>query len=215
MRDYYEKILAYTYVIFGVNQLEKMNDDQLQFLLDGLEGVSRLYSYIPEEFQKKIIRARMLKDKDYRNINLNVIARWFEEDGKIFFTQKHHEENKTNPNYKPLEGEERDKALEEWKKTLQNVTANFTGQETTGSGTRLRHALDDKGIKFDETKHDKHAVKSFFIDGFEIYASSLEDAERIYKENFGTNEQTNQQAEPGIKQDSESAESSSNPEQQS
>lgn len=93
MRDFFKKeVLARTYEIFGVNQLEKMEDDQITFLLDALDNVSQLYDYIPQAEQKKIINKRLLTDRDFRNINARLIAGWFEMDGKIFFTQKHHKE---------------------------------------------------------------------------------------------------------------------------
>lgn len=184
MREYYEKVLASTYMIFGVNQLEKMDDDQLQFLLDGLEGVSKLYSYIPEEFQKKIIRARMLKDKDYKNINLNLIARWFEEDGKQFFQQECHKEIENQP--EPVSGEERSKWLRIWEQTLKEVEKNFIAPTVERTGSRLRNHFEHiapkpEGYIAEELK--PLAVKSFLVDGIEVFAKSQEEANHIF---YGT-----------------------------
>lgn len=144
MRDFFKKqVLARTYEIFGVNQLEKMEDDQITFLLDALENVSQLYDYIPQVEQKKIINKRLLTDRDFRNINARLIAGWFEMDGKIFFTQKHHKENEADPNYKPLEGEERDNAIQTYLDALAKVQLNFTvGEEKKGNGARMREQLD-------------------------------------------------------------------------
>lgn len=183
MREYYEKILGSTYMIFGVNQLEKMDDDQLQFLLDGLEGVSKLYSYIPEEFQKKIIRARMLKDKDYKNINLNLIARWFEEDGKQFFQQDCHKETENQP--EPVSGDERTKWLTIWEQTLREVEKNFTAPTVERTGSRLRNHFEQIAPEPEDVKKAKE-MKPFVIEGLEIYAKSEDEAKEFYNQTVNT-----------------------------
>ena len=144
MRAFYKTILSRTYEIFGVNQLEKMDDGQITFLLDALENVSKLYDYISHEDQQKIINKRMVTDREYRNINARLIAGWFELDGKIFFKEVSHiPTEETKP---PLEGEEREKWLELWKKELAKVQSSVIVTEVKGNGQRMREALDNSGI---------------------------------------------------------------------
>lgn len=188
MREYYKKILQNTYVIFGVNQMEKMDNEQIEMLLDALENVSKLYHYIPQEFQKKIIRARLIKDKDFQNINVRLISRWFEEDGKIFFQQSCHKEIQPDENYKPVEGEERELWLTKWEETLKQAEKNLTSPLVKGTGSKLRERMEEYAPTPTEPiqrKIDTNAVKSFWIDGFEIYAKDEQDAMRIFVENFG------------------------------
>lgn len=157
MRDFFKKeVLDRTYEIFGVRQTdeEKMSDDDIKFLLDGLCQVSKNYSYIPEAEQKKIISACMLSDKTYRNINLRLVAGWLEQNGKKYFTESAHKPSEQQPT--PLEGEERDRWLELWKKELAKVNTQFTTGEFKGNGAKMRENLDEHGVKFDETKHKKY-----------------------------------------------------------
>lgn len=150
MREFFKKeVLDRTYEIFGVRQTdeEKMSDDDIKFLLDGLCQVSKNYSYIPEEDQKNIIRACMLSDKTYRNINLRLVAGWLELNGKKWFTEIAHRETKPDENYKPLEGEEREKMLALWQKSLLQMTESFTeATKPKGNGAKLREQLESNGI---------------------------------------------------------------------
>lgn len=150
MRDFFKReVLDRTYEIFGVRQTdeEKMSDDDIKFLLDGLCQVSKNYSYIPEEDQKNIIRACMLSDKTYRNINLRLVAGWLELNGKKWFTEIAHRETKQDENYKPLEGEEREAMLKMWQNALQNMNESLTeALKPKGSGSRLRENLEANNL---------------------------------------------------------------------
>lgn len=160
MRDFFKKeVLARTYEIFGVRQTdeEKMSDDDIKFLLDGLCQVSKNYSYIPQEDQKNIIRACMLSDKTYRNINLRLVAGWLELNGKKWFTEIAHKE--TVITHPPVEGEQREHWLEVWKKSLIQMNENFTeASKPKGNGARMREQLDEAGVKFDEEKHKEETI---------------------------------------------------------
>lgn len=168
MRDFFKKeVLDRTYEIFGVRQTdeEKMSDDDIKFLLDGLCQVSKNYAYIPEEDQKNIIRACMLSDKTYRNINLRLVAGWLELNGKKWFTEIAHKESEVPANYKPLEGAERDAMLTMWQNALRQMNDSFTeATKPKGNGQRMKEKLDSAGVKFDETKHqpiEKSALEEY------------------------------------------------------
>lgn len=197
MRDFFKQILSRTYEIFGVNQLEKMDDGQIKFLLDALENVSTLYNYIDHENQKKIINKRMVTDREYRNINARLIAGWFNLDGKVFFQQEAHIPSENQP--EPVEGEERERWLNIWEQTLRQVEQTFPSQRVKGNGAKMREQLDEAGVKFDEEKNkqfeeaqkelppknpNNNPVKSFIIEGIEIYAADEGEAMMLYKQNF-------------------------------
>lgn len=124
MRDFYKQTLSRTYEIFGVNQLAKMEDEQVTYLLDALERVSALYNYISPEDQQTIINKRLITDKDYSNINARLIASWFEQDGKVFFKGT---SSYVEPEVKaePLTGEARDKAIENYLQAIAKTENNF------------------------------------------------------------------------------------------
>lgn len=143
MRDFFKKeVLDRTYEIFGVRQTdeEKMSDDDIKFLLDGLCQVSKNYAYIPEEDQKNIIRACMLSDKTYRNINLRLVAGWLEQNGKKWFTEVAHRQTEEQPT--PVDGEERERWLKIWEETLKQVEQTFPSQRGKTTGERMREQLD-------------------------------------------------------------------------
>jgi hypothetical protein len=179
MRDFFKKeVLDRTYEIFGVRQTDedKMSDEDIKFLLDGLCQVSKNYAYIPEAEQKKIISACMISDKTYRNINLRLVAGWLEQNGKKYFTEVAHIPTEiTKP---PLTGQARDKAIQEYLDAIARAETNFTSAMTEGRGAKMREQLDKAGVKFDESKDERYnPVKSFIVDGIEIYAKSQEEAE--------------------------------------
>lgn len=140
MRDFYKQILSRTYEIFGVNQLAKMEDEQVTYLLDALERVSALYNYISPEDQQTIINKRLITDKDYSNINARLIASWFEQDGKVFFKGT---SSYVEPEVKaePLTGEEREKWLKKWQEEVAKFNATNSETEQKNSGSRMREQL--------------------------------------------------------------------------
>lgn len=193
MRNFFKDKLNNLYIYCGNRQLDKMSDPEITALLDALERVSKVYGYIPEEHQKQIIEKCLIEDKEYQNLNARLISKWLEVNGKVFFIQKHHEEKTQPENYKPLEGEERDRAINEYLGVLAKTTSELSYNQNKGSGSRLRENLDQHGIiqppnktlEESEAVKSKHAVRSFWIDDFEIYAKDQADAMRIFIENFG------------------------------
>ncbi len=198
MRAFYKQILSRTYEIFGVNQLEKMSDEQVTYLLDTLERVSELYPYLSKENQQKIINKRLITDKEYRNINARLISGWFDIDGKVFFQESAHKQNEVAEDYKPLEGTDREAMLKMWENTLKSVNETFADKlERKGSGQRLRENLEGAGIVIPPDKQ----YKPFMVEGLEIFAQSEQQAREIYEATV-TNE-TNQAGNQGAIQDTE------------
>lgn len=166
MRAYFKKIIFDLYLYVGNRQDNKMTDDEIERLLDALERVSKLYSYIPEDKQKEIIDAQLIADKDYQNINARLISKWLEQNGKVYFQQECHVPHESNA--EPLTGQAREQAIQMFLTAVQNAGDNFTEAfKPKGSGTRMRENM---------------GVQRFEVKGLEIYAKSQEEAERIYSE---------------------------------
>ena len=165
MRTFYKQILDRTYEIFGARQTDNMEPDQITFLLNALENVSSMYSYIAKEDQQKIINKRMITDKEYKNINARLIAGWFEQDGKIFFIQACHKDAQQPEDYKPLEGDDRDKAIQNFLDAVANATTTLTDATTErkGSGSRLKENLNSHNIVRPQYEAVREEVKPEFL----------------------------------------------------
>lgn len=161
MRDYFRSILKNLYVYAGVNQLEKMDDDAIRMLLNALENVSKMYSYIPEEKQKEIIDKCLLTDKEYRNINARLIAKWLEENGKHYHQQECHKGRITEEEYMPLEGEARDKAIQEYLNAISKAETNFTSAIIKGSGQQMKEQLESAGIVHNPIPPEESALNEY------------------------------------------------------
>lgn len=112
-----------------------MTDEEIKMLLDSLERMSKIYSYIPEEKQKEIILTQLIADREYQNINVRTVSKWLDLNGKTYHKEVAHIPTKQiKP---PLEGPERDAMLELWKRELAKV-GNPEALTPTGGGSRLR-----------------------------------------------------------------------------
>lgn len=187
MRAFFKDILLNLYIYCGNRQADKMTVEEVDTLLTALERMSKIYSYIPEEKQKEIILTCLVSDREYQNINVRTVSKWLEQNGKVFFQQECHVP--TEQTAQPLTGEERERWLKKWEKALGETVDQFAERTIKGNGAKMREQLDEAGVKFDEEKHKEkylsHPVKSFVIEGLEIFAESEEQAKEIYKQNFG------------------------------
>ena len=137
MRDFFKNKLTNLYFYCGNRQIDKMADDEITMLLDALCNVSKLYNYIPEPEQKRIIEKCLLEDKEYQNLNARLISKWLELNGKKFFTEEAHKETKE---YQPATQEQKDFWLQEWRKELDKVTSNFEVRPVS-KGEMMRERL--------------------------------------------------------------------------
>jgi len=146
MRNFYKDIITNLYIYCGNRQAEKMTDDELKTLLDGLCRLSKVYEYIPEQSQQEIILTCLITDKEYQNINVRLVSKWFEQNGKKYFKEAAHKEIETPEDYKPLEGEERDKMIAEYLEAISKATTNFAQAHIKGSGSKLKENLEQNNI---------------------------------------------------------------------
>lgn len=168
MRDFYRGIINNLYIYCGNRQVEKMEDADITALLNILENVSKRFSYIPEEEQKKIILHCLETDTTYMNINVRLISNWLMLNGKKWFKEEAHVPHESNA--EPVEGEARDKWIQTYLEALAKVEVETNPGKTAeykGGGSRLRENI---------------GIKKFIVDGYEIYAHTLEEAEAQRKQ---------------------------------
>lgn len=168
MREFYKQVLKDFHLYCGNrSQMRDWEDEEISKLLDILVKVSEAYSYIPAEGQKAIIETQLIKDTEYTTLNARTVGKWFEQNGKHYFKEIAHVE-------KPVEGEivtgeKRMSYLKEWEKALLNIETNFTKPGEyghKGSGTRLRENIEKSS-----------GLKTFHVDGMDIVAFTLEEAQ--------------------------------------
>lgn len=123
MQEFYGEVLTNLYVYCGNRQAEKMTDEEIDLLIKVLCKVSKVYSYIPEEEQQRIIEKCLIEDKDYQNINARIVSKWLEQNGKKYFHEEAHKETKE---FEPATPEQREKHLKEWEKALLNIQDEFS-----------------------------------------------------------------------------------------
>ena len=143
MRAFYKQILSDFHIYCGNrSQMRDWSDDELSKLLDVLCRVSTLYAYIADEDQQKIINACLIKDLEYTTLNARTVAKWLEQNGKIFFKEVAHQPIEK---FEPVDEQTRERYLKEWEKALLQVETNFTAP-TKGNGERMREQFEKAGI---------------------------------------------------------------------
>lgn len=139
MRDFFKQILSNLYIYCGNRQIEKMTDEEIKILLDSLERMSKIYSYIPEEKQKEIILTQLIADREYQNINVRTVSKWLEQNGKTYFKEEAHKAHTEHP---PATPEQRAQRLKEWEQMLSKTAEGFTTLEPKRTGSRMREHFD-------------------------------------------------------------------------
>lgn len=137
MRAFFKQILTNLYIYCGNRQIEKMTDEEITTLLNALENVSKLYNYIPEDHQRQIIQKCLIEDKEYQNINARLIGKWFELNGKKFFSETAHKPKEAP---EPVSEEKREMYLSEWKDAVSKI-GNPEITKPKGGGSRMKESL--------------------------------------------------------------------------
>jgi hypothetical protein len=170
MRDFFRQILNDLYIYCGNRQVDKMTDTEITTLLDALCYISRLFDYIPEEEQQRIIRQCLMSDKEYQNLNARLINKWLSDNGKMFFREAAHKENEQPEDYKPLSIEEAQPYIDQFKANLEKIGKQERKQVEVHESSALKKYYEGK--------------QKFVIDGVEVIAESEERAREIYLMNF-------------------------------
>lgn len=173
MREFYKQVLKDFHLYCGNrSQMRDWEDEEISKLLDILVKVSEAYNFIPEAGQKAIIEAQLIKDNDYTTLNARTVGKWFEQNGKHYFKEIAHVETKVNGEI--VTGEKRDKYINDYLAAIAKTETAFTQPGEVGhkgSGTRLRENIEKSS-----------GLKTFHVDGMDIVAFTLEEAESQRKQ---------------------------------
>ncbi len=97
---------------------EQEADKELEELLKILCRTCGMFPLIPREAQKSIISHSIVSDGEFIGLNAKIVYKWLAAHKDKYFKEAHHVPNEEAKDWKPLEGEERQKKLKEWEKSL-------------------------------------------------------------------------------------------------
>lgn len=155
MREYFNDILNNLDTLAGLRQLENIyrsvGDDrgkaitEINKLLDALCNVSKLFPFIPEADQQKIINQAVITTpkEEFPNLNANLVYKWLNRHKDKFFKESHHIPEQ--PEAPPLTGEEKQKWIDKWKVELAKFgqpVADATEQEMSQAKRKERGNLE-------------------------------------------------------------------------
>lgn len=148
MREYFLDLLNNLDTLAGLRQLEKIyaaaGDDrgaainEINKLLNALCNVSKLFPYIPEAEQQKIISQAVISE-DFPNLNANLVYKWLNRHRDKYFQESHHV--KQEPEAPPVTGEAKQKWIDQWLKEVDKIgkaTPIVTGRDPKMEWLRKR-----------------------------------------------------------------------------
>lgn len=138
MRDFFLQQLNSLDKMTGLQQLNKLMamDDpkkEINDLLDILCRVCKQFNYIPEEDMKRIISESILSDQELTSLNGKIIFKWLSKACGQYYKEAIDPVKLPDgvDEYVPLTGEDRQKKLDEWLRSLkkldETVKVEFNG----------------------------------------------------------------------------------------
>lgn len=126
MKEFFLEILNSLDKLTGLKQMEKLGampdpKKEVNELLDILCRVSSQFPLIPKEDQKKIVRQAVISDPELTSLNARIVYKWLNTYRDKYFKEAAHIPEEQDPNWKPLEGTERQKKLNEWMESLSKI----------------------------------------------------------------------------------------------
>ena len=156
MREYFNDILNNLDTLAGLRQLENIyrsvGDDEgkaiteINKLLTALCNVSKLFPFIPETEQQKIINQAVISE-DFPNLNANLVYKWLNRHKDKYFKESHHVPEA--PPAPPLTGEARQAKLKEWLDKLgatSQPVPKMSPDEIKQGGKEWVSAIDQKAV---------------------------------------------------------------------
>ena len=152
MRDFFLQLLNKLDKLTGLKQMDKLmsmpnHKQEINDLFDILCRVSDQFGYIPKDDQQRIISENVITDPEFIGLNAKIVFKWLSAAKGPYL--KTLEQTEPMPEgYKPLEGEDRAKAIQEWQDSLKSLETHVKPEL---GGTRLKSALEElpvlKGYK--------------------------------------------------------------------
>lgn len=128
MREYFNDILNNLDTLAGLRQLENIyrsvGDDEgkaiteINKLLTALCNVSKLFPFIPEAEQQKIINQAVISE-EFPNLNANLVYKWLNRHKDKYFKESHHIPEQ--PPAPPVTEEEKQKWLKKWQAEVDKI----------------------------------------------------------------------------------------------
>ncbi len=172
----------------------------------GMVTQSKLFSYIPEADQKRIISEMIVKDQEYESLNSSAVFKWLSMYKDKYFTDANAPDPDKLHEYTDEEIRRIDKIANKFKAQLVGQSINFKGIQKDMEAIKVEDALriENKAISVNRRQNDEYVfrqekklsaakdrgldklnfneLKSFNVEGQNIIARTLEEAREIYIE---------------------------------
>jgi hypothetical protein len=131
MKQFFLDLLNQLDKLTGIKQMDKlMNTEdpekEVDELLTILVKTCEVFKLIPETDQKSIISHCVVSDGEFIGLNAKIVYKWLNAQKDRYFKEAAHIPSEPTHNKPPLEGEARQKALNEWLKSLQGFEERTT-----------------------------------------------------------------------------------------
>jgi hypothetical protein len=132
MRQFFLDLLQELQKLTGIKQYENMNLESdegkkdLGELLDILVRTCETFPLIPKDAQKSILSHAVISDGDFIGLNAKFVYKSLAAHRDRYFKEAAHIPAEVDPNWKPVEGEERINWLNQWMHALQGFDQNTT-----------------------------------------------------------------------------------------
>jgi len=159
MKKYFNDLLNNLDKLTGMKQLDKLMatkdpKKEINDLLEILCRVCNMFGYIPDEAKQQIISDNIISDQEFIGLNAKIIFKWLDKAKGLYFSQSV-EQIAVPENYKPLVGDEREKAIQTWLKSLKGFQDEKPKEL---GGTRLKSSLEELPVLENYKKPDADAI---------------------------------------------------------
>lgn len=124
MRRFFFDLLSKLDKLTGMKQMEKMQscenpEKEIGELLDILCRVSDQFPIIPKKDQQAIINQAVISDAEFKGLNAHIVYKWLSANKDRYFREVAHIPNEQDPDWRPVEGEQRQEWLKRWAQSLE------------------------------------------------------------------------------------------------
>jgi hypothetical protein len=128
MREFFYNLLQELDKLTGIKQWDRVqhDDEELDKLLDILVRTCETFPLIPKDAQKSILSHAVISDGDFIGLNAKFVYKSLAAHRDRYFKEAAHIPSEVDPNWKPLEGEERAEKLKLWLSKLQGFEERTT-----------------------------------------------------------------------------------------
>lgn len=120
IRQYFKEKLKTLHLYTGLNQANKLNDEQASILLDSLEKVFNMYGKFPVKKKQQIIDQQILLDENLTALTPKKVAQWLSRawENLDAATRQSYLSEKTKDTHQPCDPERAQKYIDKMRKEL-------------------------------------------------------------------------------------------------